>query len=118
MMPAQLRLAADLAALAFADPAFPVAANVSATLVTNGPEARTALIDQVTGAVRWVECLQLLLSPPSPIPAPTHLIELGPGRVLTGLTRQILGKGVESPISLNVEDTASLEKTLAFLTEP
>ena len=115
MMPAQLRLAADLAALAFADPAFPVAANVSATLITNGPEARSALIDQVTGAVRWVECLQLLLTPPSPIPPPTHLIELGPGRVLTGLTRQILGKGVESPISLNVEDTASLEKTVAAL---
>jgi [acyl-carrier-protein] S-malonyltransferase len=59
-----------------------------------------------------------LLAPPSPIPPPTHLIELGPGRVLTGLTRQILGKGVDSPISLSVEDTASLEKTLAALTLP
>jgi [acyl-carrier-protein] S-malonyltransferase len=120
MMPAQTRLATDLAALTFADPAYPVAANVSATLITTGPEARTALIDQVTGAVRWVECLQLLLAPPSPIPPPTHLIELGPGRVLTGLTRQILGKGPVSPgqptpISLNVEDTASLERAVAAL---
>jgi [acyl-carrier-protein] S-malonyltransferase len=110
MMPAQTRLAADLAQLSFAEPAFPVAANVSAGFVTSGAEARTALIDQVTGAVRWVECLHLLLAE-----APTHLIEVGPGRVLTGLTRQVLGKGVESPVSLNVEDNASLEKTLAAL---
>jgi [acyl-carrier-protein] S-malonyltransferase len=111
MMPAQTRLATDLATLPFANPAIPVAANVSATFVTSGDEARTALIDQVTGAVRWVECLQLLLAE-----SPTHLIEVGPGRVLTGLTRQILGKGIESPISLNVEDSASLDKTLATLT--
>ena len=81
------------------------------TFITSAAEARTALIDQVTGAVRWVECLQLLLAE-----SPTHLIEVGPGRVLTGLTRQILGKGIESPISLNVEDSASLDKTLATLT--
>jgi [acyl-carrier-protein] S-malonyltransferase len=110
MMPAQLRLADDLAALPFTDPTLPVAANVSATLVTTGSAARTALIDQVTGAVRWVECLQLLVAH-----NPTHLIEVGPGRVLTGLTRQILGKGIESPTSLNVEDPTSLEKTLTAL---
>jgi [acyl-carrier-protein] S-malonyltransferase len=118
MMPAQTRLAIDLAGLRFADPAFPIAANVSAALVTTGADARKALINQVTGAVRWVECIQLLLAPPEPLQPPTHLIEVGPGKVLTGLTRQILGKGIETPISLNVEDTASLEKTLAALTQP
>ena len=111
MMPARLKLAKDLIALNFADPAYPVASNWSAALVTSGTDARAALIDQVTEPVRWVECLQLLVAQGT-----THLIEVGPGRVLTGLTRQILGKGVESPISLNVEDTASLEKTLAALT--
>lgn len=110
MMPARLKLAADLAQLAFHDPAISVAANFTATLVGTGDEARSSLIDQVTESVRWVECLQLLVSKGA-----THLIEVGPGRVLTGLTRQILGKGVESPVSLNVEDTASLEKTLSAL---
>ena len=124
MMPARTRLAADLATVRFHDPAIPVAANFSAAFVTTGSEARKALIDQVTEAVRWVECIQLLIAPPAPtdsapaIPPPTHLIEVGPGRVLSGLTRQILGKGVESPISLNVEDSASLEKTLTAVTTP
>jgi [acyl-carrier-protein] S-malonyltransferase len=111
MMPAQVRLAHDLAALTFNNPAIPIAATSTAVFVTTGNETRKALIHQVTGAVRWVECLQLLLREEV-----THLIEVGPGRVLTGLTRQILGKGVETPISLNVEDAASLEKTLATLT--
>jgi [acyl-carrier-protein] S-malonyltransferase len=110
MLPAQRRLGVDLAALSFADPGLPVAANVTAAFVTSGPEARETLIDQVTGPVRWVECMQLLLTR-----TPTHLIEVGPGKVLGGLTRQILGRGVESPVSLNVEDSASLQKTLATL---
>jgi [acyl-carrier-protein] S-malonyltransferase len=113
MMPAQTRLAHDLAALTFANPAIPIAATSTAAFVTTGSETRKALVAQVTGAVRWVECLHLVVAQ-----APTHLIEVGPGRVLTGLTRQILGKGVESPISLNVEDSASLEKTLAALGAP
>jgi [acyl-carrier-protein] S-malonyltransferase len=107
MQPAQDALARDLAALAFRDPAFPVAANVSATLVTTGDTARSALIAQVTGAVRWVECVELLLAEGA-----THFIEVGPGKVLTGLMRQIQGKDAATP-ALNVEDTASLEKTLA-----
>jgi [acyl-carrier-protein] S-malonyltransferase len=109
MQPAQDRLAADLTALTFRDPAIPVAANVSATLVTTGPVARAALIAQVTGAVRWVECIQLLASSGA-----TRFIEVGPGRVLTGLLKQILGKDSTLP-ALNVEDSASLEKTLADL---
>jgi [acyl-carrier-protein] S-malonyltransferase len=71
---------------------------------------RDCLIRQVTGPVRWVECVELLVQQQV-----THLVELGPGKVLTGLTRQILGKGVESPVSLNVEDQASLEASLAVL---
>jgi [acyl-carrier-protein] S-malonyltransferase len=115
MMPAQLRLAADLALLPFPDPAIPVAANVSASPVTTGPAARDALIAQVTGAVRWVECIELMLSEGA-----THFIEVGPGRVLTGLMRQIQGKPdpanpEAARPAMNVEDLASLEKTLAAL---
>lgn len=114
MHPAQELLASVLEAISFEDPAFPVVCNVDARLVTRRADVRDCLIRQVTGPVRWVECLNLLVAPPS-IPCPTHLIELGPGRVLTGLSRQILGKEATSPISLNVEDPASLEKTLAAL---
>jgi [acyl-carrier-protein] S-malonyltransferase len=110
MQPAQDLLAKDLAGLEFRDPAFPVAANVSATLVTTGTAAREALIAQVTGAVHWVECVELLLAQGA-----THFIEVGPGKVLSGLMRQIRGKDVKSTPVLNVEDAASLEKAVAAL---
>jgi [acyl-carrier-protein] S-malonyltransferase len=106
MQPAQNALAADLNALSFANPGIPVAANIDATLTTTGAAAREALIHQVTGAVRWVDCIQLLVAQGA-----THFIEVGPGRVLTGLMRQI----DRNQKALNVEDSASLEKTLAAL---
>jgi [acyl-carrier-protein] S-malonyltransferase len=109
MQPAQDRLAADLAAVVFGDPAFPVAANVTATLVTSGNQAREALVAQVTGAVRWVECVQRLLGEGT-----THFVEVGPGKVLSGLMRQIQGKDAAT-VTLNVEDSASLEKALLEL---
>jgi len=109
MQPAQDALAKDLESIVFNDPAFPVAANVDARLVTRGPDVRDCLIRQVTGAVRWVECIQLLASQGA-----TQFIEVGPGKVLTGLNRQILGRDSVIP-SLNVEDSASLEKTLIML---
>jgi len=109
MQPAQDALARDLAALSFNDPAVPVAANVDARLVTAAVDARDCLVRQVTGSVRWVECIQLLAAQ-----GVTHFIEVGPGKVLTGLNRQILGRDSSIP-SLNVEDAASLEKTLAAL---
>ena len=109
MQPAQDALAKDLAGLEFRDPAFPVAANVSATLVTSGNAAREALIRQVSGAVRWVECVELLVADGA-----THFIEVGPGRVLSGLMRQIQGKDAAT-VTLHVEDSASLEKAVAGL---
>jgi [acyl-carrier-protein] S-malonyltransferase len=109
MQPAQDALAKDLAGLAFSDPAYPVAANVSATLVTTGNQAREALVAQVTGAVRWVECVELLVREGA-----TQFVEVGPGKVLSGLMRQILGKDSALPV-MNVEDSASLEKAMAAL---
>jgi [acyl-carrier-protein] S-malonyltransferase len=107
MQPAQDALATDLAALNFNDPAFPVACNVDARLLTRADESRDCLIRQVTGSVRWVECIQLLIAQGA-----THFIEVGPGKVLSGLMRQI----DRNQKALNVEDSASLEKTLAALT--
>lgn len=107
MQPAQEQLANALECISFSDPAFPVAANVDARLLRRGPEVRDALIRQVTGAVRWVECIQLLQQSGA-----THFIEVGPGKVLSGLNRQI----DRALATTNVDDPASLEKTLAALT--
>ncbi len=109
MQPAQDRLATTLESIAFNDPHLPVAANVDAMLIHRGPEVRDALIRQVTGSVRWVECMQLLIEQGA-----THFIEIGPGKVLCGLLRQI----DRAQVTMNVEDPASLEKTLATLTQP
>jgi [acyl-carrier-protein] S-malonyltransferase len=109
MQPAQDELTSTLESIAFADPAFPVAANVDARLMTRGPEVRDALIRQVTGAVRWVECIRLLQQSGA-----THYIEVGPGKVLSGLNRQI----ERDLATTNVEDPASLEKALNTLSTP
>ena len=108
MQPAQDRLESDLAQLQFRDPEIPVICNVDARAVTKGDDARDALVRQVTGAVRWVECIHRLREAGA-----THFVEVGPGRVLTGLQ-----KGIDRALlaqSMNVEDSASLEKTLAAL---
>jgi [acyl-carrier-protein] S-malonyltransferase len=107
MQPAQDQLASALESITFNDTAFPVAANADARLLHRGPEVRDALIRQVTGAVRWVECIQLLQQAGA-----THYIEVGPGKVLSGLNRQI----DRTLATTNVEDPASFEKTLASFT--
>jgi [acyl-carrier-protein] S-malonyltransferase len=109
MQPAQKALLIDLEGMLFIDPPIPVASNVDARFTTRNSDTRDSLLRQVTGPVRWVECIQLLASQPI-----TQFIEVGPGKVLTGLNRQILGKDSAIP-TLNVEDSASLEKTLAAL---
>jgi [acyl-carrier-protein] S-malonyltransferase len=108
MQPAQERLATDLEGVVVLDPAFPVMCNVDARLLTRRSDIRDRLIRQVTGPVRWVECVQGLVAAGA-----THFIEVGPGRVLTGLMRQI-DRGQKTA---NVEDSASLAKTVAMLTE-
>jgi [acyl-carrier-protein] S-malonyltransferase len=106
MQPAQEEVARVLAALSMHDPQIPVAANVTGSLVTTADAARDALIHQVTGAVRWVDCMQALKAAGADL-----FIEVGPGKVLCGLLKQI----DPELKSLNVEDAASLEKTLAEL---
>ncbi|MFY9745203.1 MAG: ACP S-malonyltransferase [Acidobacteriaceae bacterium] len=106
MQPAQDRLAELLRALTFSTPSVPVAVNVDAALVTDPDQLREALIRQVTGAVRWVDSIRLLTAQ-----QPTHFIEAGPGTVLCGLMRQI----DRTQPCHNVEDSASLEKTLLTL---
>ena len=107
MQPAQDALARDLATLTFHNPRFPVAANVDARLLNQATEVPSCLVRQVTGPVRWVQCIHLLIAGGA-----THFIEAGPGKVLCGLMRQI----DRNQKAFNVEDSASLEKTLAALT--
>jgi [acyl-carrier-protein] S-malonyltransferase len=106
MQPAQEEVARVLAALALSDPRIPVAANVTGGLVTTAAAARDALTRQVTGTVRWVDCVRSLVAAGA-----TTFVEVGPGKVLCGLLRQI----DPAQKALNVEDAASLEKTLAEL---
>jgi len=106
MQPAKEDLAKHLEGIIFHDPCFPVACNVDARLMTRGSEIRDALIRQVTGPVRWVECIKLLQTSGA-----TNYLEVGPGKVLTGLNRQI----DRDLTTTNVEDPASLEKALAAL---
>jgi len=106
MQPAQEEVARVLSTLILADPCIPVAANVTGSLVTTAEAVRDALIRQVTAAVRWSDCMNSLVAAGASI-----FIEVGPGKVLCGLLRQI----DPSQKSLNVEDPASLETALAAL---
>src|ERR1035437_4599954 len=111
MQPAQEEVARVLGELTLTDPRIPVAANVTGGLVTTADEVRDALTRQVTGTVRWVDCMKALVA----AGAETY-IEVAPGKVLCGLLKQI-----DPNLKwLNVEDAASLEKTRADLaaTEP
>ncbi|HXP24055.1 MAG TPA: ACP S-malonyltransferase [Candidatus Sulfotelmatobacter sp.] len=103
MMPAQEKLERDLNAIAFADLQVPLVTNVDADSIRQGEEARSALIRQVTMAVRWEESMRMLLDE-----GVNTFVEVGPGRVLTGLMRQI----ERSVATLNVEDEKSLQATV------
>ena len=104
MRPAQDRLARDLQTLNFHPPACPVICNVDASTVIASEPARDALIRQVTGSVKWEPSIRLLIEKGVNIFA-----ELGPGKVLWGLMRQI----DRSKTCLTVGDEASLQKTLS-----
>lgn len=105
MQPAQEGLANHLESVAFSDPQLTIICNVDARTVKRGPDARDTLIRQVTGAVRWVECVQHLESCGA-----THYLEVGPGKVLAGLNRQI----DRSLQTVSIEDPDGLAKALAL----
>ncbi len=108
MKPAQDRLQKVLDALRLNKPVYPVACNVDAELVTEDQRARDTLLRQVTGSVKWDQCVRLLISK-----GVQTFIEVGPGKVLWGLMRQI----DRSKTALNVSDDATLTKTLGSLGE-
>ncbi len=106
MKPAQDRLEADLKTLTFNDPRVRVVCNVDAQVVDDGERSRLALVRQVTGSVKWEHSMRLLAEQ-----GVGTMVEVGPGKVLCGLMRQI----DRSKKCVNVSDEASLKKTLEQL---
>ena len=106
MAPARARLEPELAKLDFAPLRIPLVTNVNAAPVRSAAAARDALVRQVDSPVRLVECVQRLAAEGA-----GTVVEVGPGRVLSGLARRI----DKTLAPYNVEDPASLDKTLAGL---
>lgn len=106
MMPAQERLAEDLKALSLDDLRVPLVSNVDAIVVGKASEARDSLVRQVSSPVRWLESVELLINQ-----GVGTFVEMGPGKVLSGLVRQI-NREVKC---FNVEDSPSLKATGAGL---
>ena len=106
MMPAQVRLESDLRTTKFSALKIPLITNVDAEAISTGDEARDALIRQVTAPVRWLDSVRDMIES-----GVTVFVEVGPGKVLTGLLRQI----DRSVRVFNVEDSASLQSTMEKL---
>ncbi len=103
MFPAQEKLAKDLQEINFNDLRFPIIENVSADANTNGARVEIALTEQVSNPVRWAQSIETLLAQEV-----ETFIEVGAGKVLSGLVRQI-NRDVRC---LNVENTESLRNSL------
>ncbi|MEM8626457.1 MAG: ACP S-malonyltransferase [Pseudomonadota bacterium] len=86
MAPAQEAMADALAATSFSAPAVPVVCNVTATATSDPDALRSNLITQVTGRVRWRESVAVMRTAPHAI---EQFAEVGAGKVLSGLVRQV-----------------------------
>jgi len=106
MAPPAARFALDLDAAALGPPAFPVVANASATLVREPAEARRLLAAQLTSPVRWVEGVRRLAELAG---ASARFVEIGPGTVLTGLAKRIVGGSDSLNLGTAAEVAAYLE---------
>ena len=104
MAPAGSRLASELEAAAVSDPKIPVVRNVDAGVTRKAEDVRPFLLRQVASPVRWTQCVQRLASEGA-----TAFVEVGPGRVLSGLLRRIM----KEARGQSIEDPAGLEKALA-----
>lgn len=106
MAPVQPRLAEVLEGVKIGDLTVPVVTNVEAAPNTDPARVAKLLVEQVVAPVRWIESVQAMAAA-----GVTHMVEIGPGKVLSGLVRRI-DKSIEV---VNVEDPASLDKALSAL---
>jgi len=104
MKPAADRLAAELERVAVSDPRIPVIRNVDGGVTRAADEVRPFLVQQVASPVRWTDCVERLAREGA-----TGFLEVGPGRVLTGLLKRTLDGARGHP----VEDPESLDRAIA-----
>jgi [acyl-carrier-protein] S-malonyltransferase len=105
MKSAEEKLSYDLDQVEFKDLKFPIITNVEAKVIHKGDDARDALKRQVTRPVLWYKSMEMLLEQKA-----DPLVELGPGKVLSGLAKRISRKWASPPLVFNVEDPVTLEK--------
>ena len=108
MGPAQNHLQLALERAAFADPVFPVIANATAEAVKDAGRARRLLADQLTTAVRWVECMQHAARMGDE-GGGARFIEIGPGQVLAGLLKRIVPEANVVSLGTAAEVTKFME---------
>jgi [acyl-carrier-protein] S-malonyltransferase len=84
MEPVQLKLDEAMDAISWNDPETPLVSNASGKVVATGEEVRRALVAQIASPVLWVDCVETMVENGC-----DTFLELGPGRVLSGLVRQI-----------------------------
>ncbi|MDI6845364.1 MAG: ACP S-malonyltransferase [Candidatus Saccharicenans sp.] len=104
MKPAAERLKTDLEKVTFRDPEFPVISNVTAREIDSGEEARELLYRQIFSPVLWCQSMNRMHEL-----GVEQVVEIGPGKVLTGLLRRISREWGKAPSMFNVEDMKSLE---------
>ncbi len=109
MAPAAEGLAIELGKVTVRDPAIPVVRNVDGGVTRRAADVVPFLLRQVASPVRWTACVERLAAEGA-----TAFVEVGPGRVLTGLVKRI----VEDARTAAVEDPAGLDKALAALAAP
>ena len=105
MKPAAEKLAVELQNITFNAPAIPVVNNVDVVCATDPDEIRNALVRQLYSPVQWTKSVELMASRDI-----THLYEVGPGKVLTGLTKRIVDSLTASAINEPASLAAALEQ--------
>ncbi len=108
MKPAAEKLAVELDKVTISDAKIPVVANVSAEILTKAEDIKASLVAQAASPVLWEDCVARMKEFGADL-----LLEAGPGKTLCGFNRRI-DKTIKS---LNVEDVASLEKSLDYFKE-
>jgi [acyl-carrier-protein] S-malonyltransferase len=117
MKPAETVMAQVLGEIEFVDASCPIVQNISAEPETKGERLRSALVAQVSGAVRWTESMACILSmaasaenkPASEGQGKTVLVELGAGRVLAGLCKKIAPEAPAVLGLITIDDLKALE---------
>ncbi|MGB9892981.1 MAG: ACP S-malonyltransferase [Candidatus Saccharicenans sp.] len=105
MEPAARKLRIELEKISFKSPEFPVISNVTASPIRTADQVKDSLGRQITSPVLWYPSMQNLAGE-----GIEEALELGPGKVLTGLLRRISRQWPRIPVLFNIEDMSSLEK--------